>query len=223
MDTNSVLVISPHPDDLEIGMGGTVAKLIERGVEVVSLVATDGSGSTTLSGLSREELAETRLQEARKAALTLGIQFLIPLVLHNLKSEENKRRFRNGLREAVIKFTPREIYMPHPETDRHPTHRIASRLALGELKDLLSANKDLSTLGIWCYEVWTPFDSYNRIEDISQYVDLKIRAIETHRSQIEYKNYTDGILGLNRYRAVFDERHGLTEMKHAEAFIELKL
>ncbi len=38
-----ILVVSPHPDDLEIGMGGTVAKLIDDGVIVISLIATHGS------------------------------------------------------------------------------------------------------------------------------------------------------------------------------------
>ncbi len=64
---------------------------------------------------------------------------------------------------------------------------------------------------------------YDRIEDISQYINLKVRAIEAHKSQLEYKNYTQGIIGLNRYRAVFDERHGVHEMQYAEVFVELKL
>ncbi len=48
MSNKNILVISSHPDDLEIGMGGTVAKMVDQGVSVVSLVTTGGSGSTTL-------------------------------------------------------------------------------------------------------------------------------------------------------------------------------
>ncbi len=48
MSNKNILVISPHPNDLEIAMGGTVAKIVDQGVSVVSLVTTGGSGSTTL-------------------------------------------------------------------------------------------------------------------------------------------------------------------------------
>ena len=119
-------------------------------------------------------------------------------------------------------FKPGEIYIPHPEIDTHPTHKIVSELVLDELAEM-SGSKEFKPENIWCYEVWTPFSSYDRIEDISQYIDIKVMAIEAHRSQLEYKNYTEGILGLNRYRAVFDERHGVSEMEYAEVFIELKL
>ena len=210
-----ILVVSPHPDDLEIGMGGTVAKLVEEGVEVVSLIATDGSGSTTLKDHSGEEMAEIRRQEAREAVFTLGVHTLIPLPIPDVKTDNHKEHFVNDFKEAVIRFKPDEIYIPHPEIDKHPTHKIVSELVLDELSELDSKPK------VWCYEVWTPFAVYDRLEDVSDYIDLKVMAIEAHRSQLEYKNYTEGIIGLNRYRAIFDERHGKTEMQYAEVFIEL--
>jgi len=203
-------------------MGGTVAKLIDQGVSVVSLVATDGSGSTTLSSLEVKELVLVRQQEAREVSEILGVQFFIPLPLNNVKSEKNKQHFKNDFKETVKRFKPEEIYIPHPDIDKHPTHQIVSKLVLDELKEL-SDNDNLQPQKIWCYEVWTPFSVYDRIEDISHYIDLKVRAIEAHRSQLEYKNYTEGMKGLNRYRAVFDERQGLTEMEYAEVFIELML
>ena len=222
MSNKNILVISPHPDDLEIGMGGTIAKLIDQGVNVVSLLATDGSGSTTLSGLEGKELALLRQQEAREASKILGVQFLIPLPLKDVKSEERREHFKNDLKETLKRFKPEEIYIPHPEIDKHPTHQLVATLVLEELK-LLSEQNEYTPEKLWCYEVWTPFSSYDRIEDISQFVELKVKAIEAHRSQLEYKNYTEGIKGLNRYRAVFNERHGITNEDYAEVFIELKL
>ncbi|MEX0999715.1 MAG: PIG-L family deacetylase [Thermodesulfobacteriota bacterium] len=220
--SRTILVVSPHPDDLEIAMGGTVAKLIDQGVSVVSLVATDGRGSTTVDELTGDELAEVRRQEAREAVSVLGIQTLIPLPIENVKTEKNKQHFKNDFKETILRFKPGEIYIPHPQIDKHPTHQIVSELVLDELREL-SNNKEFKVEKIWCYEVWTPFSSYDRVEDISKFVDLKIMAIEAHRSQLEYKNYTEGILGLNKYRAVFDERHGVTKMEYAEVFIELML
>ena len=219
--SKSVLVISPHPDDLEIGLGGTVAKIIDQGTSVISLIATDGSGSTSLKNRTPEEIAELRIQEAREAVSVLGIQTLIPLPIADVKTESNKEHFKNDFREAVLRFKPEEMYIPHPEIDKHPTHRIVSELVLDELS-VMFENNDFKLEKIWCYEVWTPFPDYDRIEDITQYIDQKVMAIEAHRSQLEYKNYMEGILGLNRYRAVFDERHGVTNVVYAEVFLELK-
>lgn len=216
--SKTILVVSPHPDDLEIGMGGTVVKLVDKGANVVSLVATDGSGSTTLKGHSEEEMAAIRLEEAREAVSILGLQTLIPLTLSDVKSDQNKEHFKNDFKETALRFKPDEVYIPHPEIDKHPTHKIVSELVLDELKE-----GDFGSVKVWCYEVWTPFGTYDRLEDISQYIDLKVMAIEVHKSQLEYKNYTEGILGLNKYRAVFNERHGKSEMKYAEVFIELNI
>ncbi len=213
--SKNILVVSPHPDDLEIGMGGTVAKLVEDGANIISLVATDGSGSTSLKGHSAEEMVEIRLLEAREAVSTLGVHTLIPLPIADVKTDEHKEHFKNDFKEAVLRFKPDEIYIPHPEIDKHPTHKIVSELVLEELRTIDSKAK------VWCYEVWTPFATYDRLEDISQYVDLKVMAIQAHKSQLEYKNYTEGIIGLNRYRAIFDERYGKTEMQYAEVFLEL--
>ncbi len=222
MQERNVIVISPHPDDLEIGMGGTAAKLIDGGLNVVSLVVTDGRRSTSVYGLSEDEVARLRESEVREAVGILGIEYLILLGLGDVKSDENKSKFRSELSAALIRFKPEEIYMPHPEIDKHPTHRAVSSIALETVRAVPAGGLPPS-LKVWCYEVWTPFGTYDRIEDISLQMHLKTAAIDAHRSQIDYKDYTDGMRGLNRYRAVFGETSGMTIMEYAEVFIELGL
>jgi len=220
--SDNVLVISPHPDDLEIGMGGTVAKFTESGVNVVSMVVTDGRRSTSLYGLSEDEMVELRASEVRNATAVLGIGYLILLSLTDLRSAENGISFVTALKEAVKRFSPSEIYMPHPEIDKHPTHRAVSSAAIEALRGM---DRGLlpDGLRIWCYEVWTPLPSYDRIEDISLQMHVKEAAIDAHKSQIEYKNYTEGMKGLNRYRAVFNQTGGLTVVEYAEVFAEIEL
>lgn len=220
--SDNVLVISPHPDDLEIGMGGTVAKFTESGVNVVSMVVTDGRRSTSLYGLSEDEMAELRGYEVRNATAVLGIGYLILVGLGDVRSGENKSSFASALEDAMGRFSPREIYIPHPEIDKHPTHRAVSSIALDTLREMDSGLLP-DGLRVWCYEVWTPFPSYDRIEDVSLQMHVKQAAIDAHKSQLEYKNYTDGITGLNRYRAVFNETGGLTIMEYAEIFLEVKV
>jgi len=216
MAEKHALVISPHPDDLEIGMGGTVAKLVDSGVKIISLVVTDGRRSTSVYGLSEDELVELRESEVRESVGILGIDFLVLLRLRDMKEKKNQVEFKKELSETITRFNPEEIYLPHPEIDKHPTHRVVSSITLEAVTETPSHPSK-----IWCYEVWTPFPKYERIEDISLQMHVKCAAIEAHRSQVEYKNYTEGIMGLNRYRAVFNETAGLSVMEYAEVFMEI--
>lgn len=222
MPERNVIVISPHPDDLEIGMGGTAAKLIDSGVNLVSLVITDGRRSTSVYGLSEDEVAELRESEVREAVGILGVEYLILLRLTDVNSEVNRKQYKSELSGALKRFKPDEIYMPHPEIDKHPTHRAVSSIALQTVRALPSGVLSPS-FKIWCYEVWTPFPAYDRIEDISLQMHIKSAAINAHGSQTGYKNYTEGMAGLNRYRAVFDETSGVSIMEYAEVFIGLGL
>jgi LmbE family N-acetylglucosaminyl deacetylase len=220
MDKKNILIISPHPDDMEIGMGGTVAKLIGNGFSIVSFVVTDGRRSTSVSGLSEDEIAKTRKREVEEAARILGVEHLILLGLHDVNNPKNQDEMKKKLKEVINHFRPVELFSTHPQIDKHPTHQTVSRLALGVLNKMLEDKLPVPER-VWCYEVWTPFEKYDRIEDISDYIDKKTAAIDAHKSQLEYKHYTEGIKGLNRYRAIFNTTSGITEIKYAEVFVEL--
>lgn len=216
---NTVLIVSPHPDDLEIGMGGTAAKLASEGENIVSVVVTDGRRSTNVDDIEEGELAELREEEVRNSCRILGISALRLLRLQDIFSDVNIEKFKSAFPELLEELRPSVIYVPHPRIDKHPTHRQVSGLILDILAEL-EVQKDYIA-ECWCYEVWTPFDHYDRLEDITAFIDLKSRAVESHRSQTAYKDYTDGILGLNRYRAVFNETSGYSDIKYAEVFIRL--
>jgi N-acetylglucosamine malate deacetylase 1 len=207
---------------MEIGMGGTASKLIDSGAKLISFVVTDGRRSTSLYGLSEDEVAEQREAEVREAVGILGVEYLMLLRLGDVNSDENRKHYQSELRSAVKRFKPDEIYMPHPEIDKHPTHGAVSVIALEILRAMPKGDLP-SSFKIWSYEVWTPFPSYDRIEDITLQMHIKSAAIDAHRSQTDYKNYTDGMKGLNRYRAVFDETSGISIMEYAEVFIEIGL
>lgn len=72
-DVKRVLVVAAHPDDLETACGGTVALLVERGVEVALLLCTDGDIGTHDPTFTRERLAATRREEALAGARVLGL------------------------------------------------------------------------------------------------------------------------------------------------------
>ncbi len=211
----TILVISPHPDDLEIGMGGAVCKFISEGKRVVSVVVTDGRGSTNTLGVTEGELVGIRENETKKASEILGVKELIMMGIMNLKAQDRADYTREETKRIIELYSPVELYIPHPEIDKHPTHKKVSRLVLEALGDLQVKPRVL------CYEVWTPFPSYDRIVDITQWIEKKTGAVATHRSQTAYRDYVGGVKGLNKYRAVFNEIRGVGEMEYAEVFIEL--
>ena len=217
MQDTKALIISPHPDDLEIGMGGTACLLLERGVDVISVVATDGRRSANPMGITQEELVQIREREVRESSEILGVEISL-LGLSDMESDSNKREFSSRMAEIITNLRPGEIYLPHPEIDKHRTHRTVSRLTLDCLN---AAIKEIPfECECWFYEIWTPFPSYDRIEDITSFADRKRQAIEVHRSQTAYKDYTDGIMGLNRYRGAFhDTADGFSPL-WAEVFIK---
>jgi N-acetylglucosamine malate deacetylase 1 len=215
---SEILIISAHPDDMEIGMGGTVAMLAAKGAKITSLILTDGRRSPNPFAFPPDEMSRIRRQEAETAREILGIKGLISFDLADLKSASNIEKASIGLRKILTESVPSEIYTLHPEWDRHPTHRASAKILMeliGELPELRSA--------IWAYEVWGLFPRWDRFEDISSVISQKIASVQAHKSQIAVVPYTEGILGLNRWRAVFADPAQLeNKATFAEVFVRLK-
>ncbi len=76
LKASSVIVVQPHPDDLEIGAGATIARMSRSGVNITCLTVTDGSAGTYNPEVKAEELAVARRQETEASAAILGIKDL---------------------------------------------------------------------------------------------------------------------------------------------------
>src|SRR3954462_558024 len=68
-----ILLVSAHPDDMEIGMGGTAAKLAEAGHSLLSVVITDGRRSPDPERIGQDAMARLRQEEGMRACRRLGI------------------------------------------------------------------------------------------------------------------------------------------------------
>ena len=68
-----ILLVSAHPDDMEIGMGGTAAKLAEAGHSLLSVVITDGRRSPDPDMMGQDAMARLRQEEGVRACRRLGI------------------------------------------------------------------------------------------------------------------------------------------------------
>ena len=72
-ESNTILVVTPHPDDAEGSAGGTIARWTAEGRNVGLVVNTDGSQGTSERIVKPEDLAKSREKEKRIAAEVLGI------------------------------------------------------------------------------------------------------------------------------------------------------
>jgi N-acetylglucosamine malate deacetylase 1 len=218
--SRNILIVSAHPDDMEIGMGGTVAKLIEERAEITSLIVTDGGRASNPFGWTEQRMAEVRRAEALRAAEVLGVKDVIFCDQPDAADEVDVKAVRRKLVEVMTRLKPTEVYTLHEEFDRHPGHRQAGRL----VRESVGEAGLTPSGGVWAYEIWGPFARWDRLEYIDAYVEKKKLAIAEHRSQVATIPYGEGMLGLNRWRAVYaDPMEASPAGSYAEAFLRVAL
>ncbi|MCF7874301.1 MAG: PIG-L family deacetylase, partial [Candidatus Omnitrophica bacterium] len=113
MTKKKFLFISPHPDDAELGIGGTILKLKKQGHTVFMVDLTDGE--PTPFGTK-----EKRKKETKKATKILKVDERINLDLPNRYLFDNKEA-RFLVAETIRKYKPDILFCPYPE-DAHPDH-----------------------------------------------------------------------------------------------------
>lgn len=188
-----VLVFAPHPDDDLIGCGGSLAKHVKEGHEVTVVYMTSGEAGSLK--YSKDELGKIREKEAKKASKILGIKETI-----FLRNPDGQLKYnRENLLEIIDLLREKRanlVYVPH-DNDAHQDHIKTYELIAGAIgKEPCSINK------ILCYEVWTPLQNISYVENITEFIELKIKALKQHQSQIQEFHYDEAVRGLNRYRGV---------------------
>jgi len=119
-----IMAIGAHPDDIEIGVGATLRKLIRDGHEVACIDLTDGEPTP-------HGTREIRQRETAKANGILGITDRTCLDLPNRVLMDNEAA-RRRLATEMRRFRP-EIVFTHVERDAHPDHVAAAHIARGAI------------------------------------------------------------------------------------------
>ena len=119
MKKKRFLVVSPHPDDSELGIGGTIIKLKEGGHKVFMVDLT--SGEPTPCGTE-----EKRRKETANSTGVLGVDERVNLDLENRYLFDDKEA-RLALAERIRKYKPDFIFTPYYE-DAHPDHLAATKI-----------------------------------------------------------------------------------------------
>jgi LmbE family N-acetylglucosaminyl deacetylase len=121
-DALTILVVEAHPDDAAFFAGGTIAKLANKGHEIINLCSTYGEKGTLDISRTREEMIEIEKREAQRAAKILGISDILYLGIPDgelIAGLELRRRYTEVLRKVqpdiVFSFDPHNPYDPHSD------------------------------------------------------------------------------------------------------------
>lgn len=198
---DTVLAVGSHPDDIELGMGGTVAALIARGVRVVVVDLSDGEPTP-------EGSAAIRAAETKRASDLLGVVERINLGLtcrEIMDTIEARRKLATVIRE----FCPTLLFAPYWE-DAHPDHVQASALCDAARFYSKFVKTDLPHSPHSVRRIWYYLAVHLRsraqpsvLVDVSAHIDVKRAALEAYHSQFvanpRNAGFIDRIIAENQY------------------------
>lgn len=130
-DVQRVIVVGAHPDDLEACCGGTIARLVARGCQVISVNCTLGDIGAQEATILRTALATQRLLETDAAAALLGVETTLNLGHHDGELEPTLE-LRAQLARLYRLYQPDTLmtFDPWAQEQIHPDHLAAGRAAL---------------------------------------------------------------------------------------------
>ena len=187
-----VMVVTPHPDDAEFGVAGSVARWVREGKKVLYVVCTNGDKGTSDPDLKPEKLAKIREEEQLAAARLLGVKEVI-FLRHPDQGLEDTPEFRKELVRVIRMYRPDIVVTadPYRRYIWHRDHRIAAQVTLDAIfpyaRDVHSY-PDLLQEGLQPHRVqeilfWGSTDTNYRL-DITDTFDIKMEALACHKSQI---------------------------------------
>lgn len=167
---------------------------VARGDRISAVFLT--SGELGLKRLPREQAWQQRETEAQAAAEILGTADLTFLRRADWFVSESVEETATALRPILYRESPSLIYLPH-SGEWHPDHKAS----LSVVRAALRGGEHPQPI-LRCYEFWTPLAQYDHVEDISETMSCKLRAIRCYRSQLAQYRYDRAVCGLNRYRGI---------------------
>jgi bacillithiol biosynthesis deacetylase BshB1 len=173
-----ILAFGPHPDDIEIGMGGTLAKHVALGHRVALCDVTAGE-------MGSNGTVEERLAEAESARQVLGAVWRTNLRLPDRAIGSSPDHARIAA-EMIRRARPRVVALPY-WSDRHPDHVAASQLMTDAVFSAglrrYPAAGDAWRPEAVCYYFINDSASPSFVVDVSDHYDTKRRALSCHASQ----------------------------------------
>lgn len=226
-----ILVICAHPDDVDFGCAGTLAKWAQGGAEIFYTICTSGEKGTDDPTIPNHALALTRENEQRAAAKVVGVKDVIYLRKPDGELQYSLE-FRGEVVRSIRQFQP-DIVFTHDPANRafdnqymfHSDHRVVGELAFdavypaalnrnyypGHLAEGLSPH---AVAEMYFFATGKP-DTWI---DISSTIETKIQALGCHRSQIKKPKVMEKLV-----RTMFGTWGREKGMAYAERFRRLPI
>lgn len=218
----NVLAVGCHPDDLEIGCGGTLARYAAEGHHVVMCHIANGNMGHAV--IQPEELRSIRTKEAEKAGELIGAAEVINLDVSDLEvNSYNEDTVKKVI--DVVRYAKPDLIITHSPEDYMKDHLEVSKLVFDAS---FSSSIPHKITGHPAYPGIVPIYYMDTLAGVNflptEYVDItdtlqvKIMAVDCHQSQVKWMSDHDGIDFLNFVRICSQFRGLQCGVPFAEGF-----
>jgi len=211
-DVERILLVTAHPDDVDFGSAGSVARWTDAGIEVAYCICTNGEAGGFDASVPRATMAEIRQAEQRAAAKVVGVTDVTFLGYPDVRpqrvvSQSPERNFQR-------------MYASHPD---HLAAGAATMAAVYPDSRNEFAHPELLEEG---FEAWSVAEMYlvtpdtpDVFVDITDTFDRKLDALRSHATQMTDLEGLDArIRGWNAANA---QLGGLAEGRLAESYLRI--
>lgn len=199
----NILAIGPHPDDIEIGCGGTLIKYAQKGHHVYMLVLTDGSFGGD---------PQVRRQEQEAAAGFIGVK---QLFWGNYRDTElmGNRELIHVIDNVIAQVKPDTVFLNF-WADVHQDHRAAAQAAVSATRYI----KEVLFFEVPSTQHFEP-DIFVDIQDV---LEKKLELLRKHASQVD-RTRVENLSILESAQSVANFRGYQGRVRYAEAFKAVRL
>jgi LmbE family N-acetylglucosaminyl deacetylase len=195
-EVQRILAVLAHPDDVDFGAGGTIARWTDEGIEVTYCLVTDGDAGGFDRSVDRAEIPEIRRTEQRNAAKALGVEDVRFLGYPDGRLELTLD-LRRDISRVIRQVRPQRVLTQSPERNwvrmpaSHPDHLTTGEATLRAIypdsRNPFAFPGLLADEGLepWeVAEVWVmAHPTPNHHVDVTDTFDRKIAALRAHVSQ----------------------------------------
>jgi LmbE family N-acetylglucosaminyl deacetylase len=223
-----ILIVTAHPDDVDFGAAGSVARWVDEGHEVSYCIVTDGDAGGFDPSVPRAEIPSVRQAEQRAAAKAVGVEDVRFLGYPDGRLTVSIE-LRRDISRVIRQVRPERVVCPSPERNfariyaSHPDHLAAGEAALCAVyPDARNpfAHPELAADGLEAHsvsEVWMmAAPDPDVFVDITDHIEANLSALRSHESQISDPDAIDGLL--RGWAAGMARAAGLPEGRLAEGF-----
>ncbi len=207
------LFVGPHPDDIEVSCGGTVARLTSLGKTVTFAIVTDGSVGSIDNSLSSDEIVKIRKNESLDSAKLLGVQD-VRFLNYVDGGDYTVDSVSKNLTEIILEVKPQAVFCPDytVRSECHPDHLKAGQAATkavfysswDKLTERFNLQGSVKDIVIAYYYTSNP----NAYVSVTKTSKTHIEAISVHKSQFAENDIRSFKLYFNMRERRFGTRCG---------------